>query len=60
VVDPDGNRVPEKAVVEHLRFARTVRVSIEGNAGLCRGLLATRYGGVPGVAQDKREEEAIV
>jgi metal-sulfur cluster biosynthetic enzyme len=43
VVDPDGKRVPEEAVVEHLRFARTVRVSIEGNAGLCRGLLATRY-----------------
>jgi hypothetical protein len=44
VVDPDGNRVPEEAVVEHLRFARTVRVSIEGNSGFCRGLLATRYG----------------
>ena len=44
VVDPDGRKVPEAAVVEHLRFARTVRVSIEGNAGLCRGLLATRYG----------------
>jgi metal-sulfur cluster biosynthetic enzyme len=44
VVDPGGNRIPEEAVVEHLRFARTVRVSIEGNAGLCRGLLATRYG----------------
>lgn len=44
VVDPDGNRVPEDAVVQHLRFARTVRVSIEGNAGLCRGLLSTRYG----------------
>jgi metal-sulfur cluster biosynthetic enzyme len=44
VVDPDGNRVPEEAVVQHLRFARTVRVSIEGNAELCRGLLATRYG----------------
>jgi metal-sulfur cluster biosynthetic enzyme len=44
VVDPDGRRVPEGAVVEHLRFARTVRVSIEGNAELCRGLLATRYG----------------
>jgi metal-sulfur cluster biosynthetic enzyme len=27
-----------------LRFARTVRVSIDGNAGLCRGLLETRYG----------------
>lgn len=44
VVDPDGNRVPEEAVVQHLRFAKTVRVSIEGNASLCRGLLATRYG----------------
>ena len=44
IVDPEGRRVPEEAVVEHLRFARTVRVSIEGNAGLCRGLLATRYG----------------
>ena len=44
VVDPDGKRVPEAAVVQHLRFARTVRVSIEGNAELCRGLLATRYG----------------
>lgn len=44
VVDPDGKRVPEEAIVQHLRFARTVRVSIEGNAELCRGLLATRYG----------------
>jgi metal-sulfur cluster biosynthetic enzyme len=44
LVDPDGKRVPREAVVEHLRFARTVRVSIEGNAELCRGLLATRYG----------------
>ena len=60
VVDPDGKRVPEGAVVQHLRFARTVRVSIEGNAGLCRGLLATRYDGVPGVAHDEREEEAAV
>jgi metal-sulfur cluster biosynthetic enzyme len=44
LVDPDGKRVPEEAIVQHLRFARTVRVSIEGNAELCRGLLATRYG----------------
>jgi metal-sulfur cluster biosynthetic enzyme len=44
VVDPDGNTVPEDAVVQHLRFAKTVRVSIEGNASLCRGLLSTRYG----------------
>jgi metal-sulfur cluster biosynthetic enzyme len=44
VVDPDGTKVPEDAVVEHLRFARITRISIEGNAGMCRGLLATRYG----------------
>ncbi len=44
LLDPDGNRVPREAVVQHLRFARTVGVSIEGNAELCRGLLATRYG----------------
>ena len=44
VVDPDGNQIPAEAVVEHLRFAKLTRLSIEGNAGLCRGLLATRYG----------------
>ncbi len=44
LVDPDGKRVPKEAVIQHLRSARTVRVSIEGNAELCRGLLATRYG----------------
>jgi metal-sulfur cluster biosynthetic enzyme len=44
LVDPDGKKVPKSAVVEHLRYARTVRVSIEGNATHCRGLLAARYG----------------
>jgi len=44
MVDPEGNQIPKDAVVEHLRFARITRVSIEGNAGMCRGLLATRYG----------------
>jgi Iron-sulfur cluster assembly protein len=34
----DGERLPV-----WLRFARTVRVSIDGNAALCRGLLETRY-----------------
>ena len=42
VVDPDGNRVPESAVVQHLRFARVTRLSIEANAGFCRGVLAAR------------------
>jgi metal-sulfur cluster biosynthetic enzyme len=44
LVDPNGKKVPRDAVVQHLKFARTVGVSIEGNAELCRGLLATRYG----------------
>jgi metal-sulfur cluster biosynthetic enzyme len=44
VIDPNGKRVPKGAVVEHLRFAQTVRVSIEGNVHHCRGLLAARYG----------------
>jgi metal-sulfur cluster biosynthetic enzyme len=41
LVTPAGAPVtdPER----HLRLARATRVSIEGNAGLCRGLLATRY-----------------
>ena len=51
VVDPDGNRVPKSAVVRHLRFARLTRVSIEGNAGLWRGLLATRYDETSGIAR---------
>jgi hypothetical protein len=60
VVDPDGNRVPEEAVVQHLRFAKTVRVSIEGNAGLCRGLLETRYGRERGAGKKPEREEAAV
>jgi metal-sulfur cluster biosynthetic enzyme len=60
LVDPDGRRVPEEAVVQHLRFAKTVRVSIDGNAGLCRGLLETRYGGERGVGQREGREEATV
>jgi hypothetical protein len=37
-----------------LRFARSVRISMEGNGHFCRGLLATRYddeGGVHDVMQ---------
>jgi metal-sulfur cluster biosynthetic enzyme len=44
LVDPEGVRVPADRVVTTLRFAQTVRVSIEGNASFCRGMLATRYG----------------
>ncbi len=43
VVTGAGTPVAGALIDEHLRFARTIRVSVEGNAGLCRGLLATRY-----------------
>jgi metal-sulfur cluster biosynthetic enzyme len=58
VIDPDGKRVPKEAIVEHLRFAQTVRVSIEGNTSLCRGLLDARYG-TSGVRHNDREEASV-
>ena len=43
VVGDDGRPLPAEAVPMRLRFARSVRISMEGNAHFCRGLLATRY-----------------
>jgi metal-sulfur cluster biosynthetic enzyme len=40
---PNGEPIEAGDAPRQLRFARTVRVSIEGNAELCRGLLRTRY-----------------
>jgi len=51
VVDPDGRQIPEEAVVQHLRFARVTRLSIEANAGFCRGVLAARHGNMPGISE---------
>ena len=42
--DDEGAPLSEDRLPGWLRFARTVRVSIDGNAGFCRGLLETRYG----------------
>ena len=43
VVDDHGAAVPEEELPLRLRLATSVRISIEGNAHFCRGLLATRY-----------------
>ncbi|GGX73252.1 metal-sulfur cluster assembly factor [Streptomyces minutiscleroticus] len=43
LVDEDGARVPPDGIPARLRFAHSVRVSIEGNVHFCRGLLRTRY-----------------
>ncbi|MCU1645701.1 MAG: hypothetical protein JWN03_5976 [Nocardia sp.] len=42
-VDDQGQRIPPESVPIRLRFAKSVRISMEGNAHFCRGLLATRY-----------------
>jgi metal-sulfur cluster biosynthetic enzyme len=45
LVDENGAPVPETEAVARLRRARSVRISIDGNAHFCRGLLQTRYPG---------------
>ena len=45
LVENDGTPVPAADVVRRLRMARSVRISIDGNAHFCRGLLQTRYPG---------------
>ncbi len=44
LVTPAGQPIAAANVDRHMRFARTISVSMEGNASFCRGLLATRYG----------------
>lgn len=43
LVDDDGRAIPSESVPLRLRFAKSVRISMEGNSHFCRGLLATRY-----------------
>jgi metal-sulfur cluster biosynthetic enzyme len=50
LVDDEGRGVPPEEVPLRLRRARATRVSLDGNAHFCRGLLATRY---PGAEADQ-------
>lgn len=43
LLDEHGAEITAEDAPLRLRFARSVRVSIEGNAGFCRGLLKVRY-----------------
>lgn len=47
MVDHLGRGYPAAAVPMALRRARSTRISIDGNAHFCRGLLRTRYGDEP-------------
>jgi hypothetical protein len=57
LVDHDGNPYPPENVPMALRRARSTRISIDGNAHFCRGLLRTRYAG-SGTDQVNRPEGA--
>lgn len=56
LVDDDGHPVPEADAPLRLRLARSTRISIDGNAHFCRGLLRTRYPG-SGADQSDRPDE---
>ncbi|AOW92516.1 metal-sulfur cluster biosynthetic enzyme [Rhodococcus sp. WMMA185] len=43
LVDDEGKSVASESAPMRLRFAKSVRISMEGNAHFCRRLLATRY-----------------
>ena len=45
LLSPDGSRPDPGSVATTLRKARSVRISVDGNAHFCRGLLTTRYPG---------------
>ena len=53
-VDEAGDPWPTDELPRRLRFAKAVRVSIDGNAHFCRGLLRTRY---PGAEADQLERD---
>lgn len=42
LLDPDGRMVPSSEVEQLLTESRLTRVSVEGNADFCQGMLATR------------------
>ncbi len=48
LVDEDGQGYPPHEVPLRLRRARSTRISLDGNAHFCRGLLRTRYPGSDG------------
>ena len=45
LIDDAGRPYPPEQAVLALRRARSVRISVDGNAHFCRGLLVTRYPG---------------
>jgi metal-sulfur cluster biosynthetic enzyme len=58
VVDPvSGTRVGSADLPLHLRKARLTRMSIEANAGICRGMLRHRYNNTKGQGETVPPED---
>jgi hypothetical protein len=55
LVDHSGTPFAAADVPMRLRMARSTRISIEGNAHFCRGLLRTRY---PDISNETHQEKA--
>jgi metal-sulfur cluster biosynthetic enzyme len=59
LVDADGTRPAPGTVALFLRRARSVRISVDGNAHFCRGLLRTRYPGSESDQAPRADDEAV-
>jgi metal-sulfur cluster biosynthetic enzyme len=60
LVDADGSRPDPAAAALFLRRARSVRISVDGNAHFCRGLLRTRYPGSENDQIHRSDDEVAV
>jgi metal-sulfur cluster biosynthetic enzyme len=56
LVDQHGVQYTPEQVPMALRRARSTRISVDGNAHFCRGLLATRY---PGADEDQTHRPSV-
>lgn len=60
LTDHEGTPIAPEKVSLALRFARTTRVSIEGNSHICRELLRVRYPGSERDQKHRSDEEVTV
>jgi metal-sulfur cluster biosynthetic enzyme len=60
LVDDAGRPFPSDEIPLRLRFARTTRISIDGNAHFCRGLLRTRYDDAADAQQPRDDDPDLL
>jgi metal-sulfur cluster biosynthetic enzyme len=60
LVDDGGRPFAPEDIPLRLRFARTTRISIDGNAHFCRGLLRTRYDDAADAQQPRDDDPDLL